>query len=84
MSGASNARGWSKDPAPEPVLLITNWFGEFVWLVGGTDVPVGVKSLSVIIVSSPQGFGNSTSCRWSAILSLVRWDYRFLSLDRYL
>ena len=60
--------GGHKDPAPEPVLLIANGLGEFVQLVGCTDVPVGVESLSVIIHSSPKGFGNGESCRHSAIV----------------
>ena len=32
-----------KDPAPELVLLIAGGFGEFVWVVAGTNVPVGVE-----------------------------------------
>ena len=55
------------DPAPEPVLLIADGFGEFVRLIGGIDVPVGVESLSVIIRSSPKGLGNGESCRGAAI-----------------
>ena len=60
--------GGRMDPAPEPVLLIADGFGEFVRLIGGTDVPVGRESLSVIIRSSPKGLGNTESCRGAAIL----------------
>ena len=55
------------DPSPEPVLLIADEFGEFVRLIGGTDVPVRVESLSVIIRSSPKGLDNGKSCRGAAI-----------------
>ena len=55
------------DPAPEPVLLMADGFGEFVRLIKGTDVPVGVESLSVIIRSSPKGLGNGESCRGATI-----------------
>ena len=57
--------------APESVLLSADGFGEFVWLVSGTDVALGVVSLSVIIGSAPKGFGNGVSCRQSVIVSLV-------------
>ena len=59
--------GGRMDPAPEPVLLMADGFGEFVRLIGGTDVPVGVESLSVIIRSSPNGLGNRESCLGAAI-----------------
>ena len=59
--------GGCMDPAPEPVLLMADGFGEFVWLIGGTDVPFGVESLSVIIRSSSKGVGNGKSCRGAAI-----------------
>ena len=55
------------DPAPEPVLLMADGFGEIVRLIGGTDVPVGVESLSVIIRLSPKGLSNGESCRGAAI-----------------
>ena len=56
-----------RDPAPEPGLLIAARFGEFVRVVGSTNVPVGVELLSVITSSSPEGFGNGESYRRSAI-----------------
>ena len=56
------------DPAPEPVLLMADGFAEVVRLIGGTDVPVGVESLSVIIRSSPKGLGNAESSRGAVIL----------------
>ena len=55
------------DPTPEPILLMADGFGEFVRLIGGTDVPVGVESLSVIIRSSPKGLVNGKSCHEAAI-----------------
>ena len=70
------------DPVPEPVLLMADGFGEFVRLIGGTDVPVGVESLSVIIWSSPDGLGNGESCRCAMLL--VKRFYLFRGLDRYL
>ena len=60
--------GGRRDPAPEPVLLIAAGFGDFVRVVGGIDVPVGVELLSVIINSSPEGSGNGESCRGAVIL----------------
>ena len=53
---------------PDPDLLINVGFGEFVQLVRGTEVPVGVESLSVIIYLSPKGLGKEESCCGSAIL----------------
>ena len=55
------------DPASERVLLMADGFGEFVRLIGGTDVPVVVESLSVIIRSWPKGLGNGEYCRGAAI-----------------
>ena len=60
--------GGYMDPAPDPILLIADGFGEFVRLIGGTNVPVGVESLSVIIRSSPKMLGNGESCLGAAIL----------------
>ena len=40
--------------------------------MGGTDAPVGVESLLVIIRWSPKGLGNGESCRWSPIFAVNR------------
>ena len=65
------------DPAHEPVLLMADGSGEFVRLIGGTDGPVGVESLLVIIRSSPKGLGNGESCRGAAILIVDQEGFIF-------
>ena len=69
-------------------MLIAAGFGEFIRVVGGTNVPVGVESLLVIISSLPEGFGNGESCRQSAIfvgkvgLSFLKSSSVFMISDK--
>ena len=50
------------------MLLIADGFEEFVWLVGGTNIPVGVVVSSIILRSSHKLPGNGESYHRSAIL----------------